>query len=136
MCWKIRRNLSACMGGLVVGRMNTEHGLDGQSISATQIKLYDSHLNSSSRESLLVYQFSFCCIVAHWQSCQEKCYVQLSVRGYIDIVVCSEITLAACHCTNVLVLRLIHITQHTFDHHFDVRINLNIMDLLSIWFLL
>ena len=108
MCWKIRRNLSAYMGGLAVGKTNTEHRVDGQSISATQIKLYDSHLNSSSRESLLVYQFSFCCkgnqtirqsVALLHTGNQVKNNVtcnSLTVDTHgLDIVVCPEITLAA-----------------------------------------
>ena len=82
--------------------------VDGQSRSATQIKLYDSHLNSSSRESLLVYQFSFCCkgnqtirqsVALLHTGNQVKNNVTCNSQNVdthgLDIVVCSEITLAA-----------------------------------------
>ena len=79
MCGNMCRNLSGFMGWLFVGMVENEYRIDGQSISATQIKLYDSHLNSSSRENLY-YSTNFLFVVreirqsvAQWQSGQEKC---------------------------------------------------------------
>ena len=115
MCRNMRRNLSGFMGWLFVGMVENEYRIDGQSISATQIKLYDSHLNSS-RENLY-YSTNFLFVVRQsvgklHSGNQVRKNVRALLRTWIhgycwvnrDIDNTWTASLQQCHCTNVLVL--------------------------------
>ena len=123
MCGNMRRNLSGFMGWLFVGMVENEYRIVGQSISATQIKLYDSHLNSS-RENLY-YSTNFLFVVRqsvgklHSGNQVRKnvpAILRTWIHGYCwvnrDIDNTWTASLQQCHCTSTSTRSDTHYTTH------------------------